>query len=101
MNTRVARIAWRQAVIGGFISETSPPPTLEASEAKDKDDDDDATASEDDDDDATASEDDDDDEDISSSGMDEMSTWHFYPLSLVTKRGSSFGYESSHTYGGS
>ena len=87
MNTRVARIAWRQAVIGGFISETSPPPTLEASEAKDKDDDDDATASEDDDD----------DEDISSSGMDEMSTWHFYPLSLVTKKGSSFGYESSHS----
>ena len=36
------------------------------------------------------------DGDASSSGTDEMSTWNFYPLSLVTKRGSSFGYESSH-----
>ena len=31
------------------------------------------------------------------SSTNEMSTWHFYPLSLVTKRGSSFGYESSHS----
>ena len=68
--------------MGGFVSETSLPPTLETS----KDDDDDATASEDDD-----------DGDASSSGTDEMSTWHSYPLSLVTKRGSSFGYESNHT----
>ena len=86
MNTRVSRIAWWQAVIGSLVSETSPPPTLEAFEAKDKDDDDDATASKDDD-----------DGDASSFGIDEMSTWHSYPLSLVTKRGSSFGYESSHT----
>ena len=48
------------------------------------------------DDDAIASEDDD-DGDASSSSTDEMSTWHSYPLSLVIKRGSSFGYESSHT----
>ena len=86
MNTHVGRIAWWQAVIGSLVSETSPPPTLEAFEAKDKDDDDDATASEDDN-----------DKDVSSSGTDEMSTWHSYFLSLVTKRGSSFGYESSHT----
>ena len=46
--------------------------------------------------DATVS-DDDDDGDASSPSDDEMSTWHFYPLSLVTKRGSSFDYESSHT----
>ena len=45
-----------------------------------------------DDDDAS---DDDDDEDASST--DEMSTWHFYPLSLVTKRESSYRYKSSHS----
>ena len=50
------------------------------------------------DDDATAS-DDEDDGDASSSSADEMSTWHFYPLPLVTKMGSSFGYESSHLGG--
>ena len=32
---------------------------------------------------------DDDDGDVSS--VDEMSTWHSYPLSFMTKRGSSFG----------
>ena len=68
--------------MGGFV--TSPPPTLEASE--DEDDDDDATAS-----------DDEDDGDASSSSTDRMSTWHSYPLSFVTKRGSSFSYESSHS----
>ena len=77
----MGRIAWRQAVMGGFIA--SPPPTPEAS--KDEDNDDDATAS-----------DDDDDGDASSSSADEMFTWHFYPLSLVTKRMSSFWYENSH-----
>ena len=41
--------------------------------------------------------DDKDDGDASSPRNDEMSTWHFYPLSLVTKRMNSFGYESSHT----
>ena len=40
------------------------------------------------DDDATAS---DDEDDGDASSTDEMSTWHSYPLSLVTKRESSFG----------
>ena len=85
VNIRVARIARWQAVMGGFIPETSPSPTPATS--KDKDDgDDDATTSNDDD-----------DGDASSSGTDEMSTWDSYPLSLMTKRESSFGYESSHS----
>ena len=50
----------------------------------------------DDDDDATSS-DDKDDGDASSSSADDISTWHSYPLSLVTKKGSSFGYESSYS----
>ena len=70
VNTHVVRIAWRQAVIGGFIA--SPPPTLEAYE--DEDDDDDADVSNDKDDGA------------SSSSADNMSTWDTYPLSLVTKK---------------
>ena len=61
VNIRVSRNARRQAVIDGFISETSPLPTSEASE--DEDDDDDVTASKDDD-----------DGDASSSSADEMST---------------------------
>ena len=68
--------------MGGFVA--SPPPTLKA--FKDKDGDDDATAS-----------DDKDDGDASSSSADEMATRYSYPLSFVTKRGSSFGYESSHS----
>ena len=54
-------------------------------------------ASEDDDD----FDDDEDDEDgnASSSSADEMSTWYSYPLSLVIKRGSSFGNKSSHSSG--
>ena len=59
VNIHVGRIARRQAIMGGFISKTSLPPTPEASK---------------DDDDATASEDDDDDGDANSSGMNEMST---------------------------
>ena len=62
--------------MGGFID--SPPPAPEASE----DDDDDATTF-----------DGEDDGNASSSNADEMSTWYTYPLSLVTKRGSSFGWE--------
>ena len=50
----------------------------------------------DDDDDATSS-DDKDDGDASSSSANDMSTWHSYPLSLVTKRGSNFGYENCHS----
>ena len=40
-----------------------------------------------------------DDADGDASSTDEMSTWHSYPLSFVTKRESSFGfgYESSHS----
>ena len=57
-----------------------------ASDSEDEDDDDG------DDNDAF---DDNDDGDVSF--IDEMSTWHSYPLSLVTKRGSNFGYESSHS----
>ena len=68
--------------MGGFVA--SPPPTLKA--FKDEDDDDDATAS-----------DDEVDGDASSSSADEMATRYSYPLSFVTKRGSSFGYESSHS----
>ena len=50
------------------------------------------------DDDVTAS-DDEDDGNASSPSNDEMSTWHSYPLSLVTKRGSSFDYESNYSKG--
>ena len=84
VKTYVGCIAWRQACLGSFIE--SPFPSLEASE------DDEASEDNDSDDD-----DDDKDGDASSSSADEMSTWHSYPLSLVTKRGSSFGYESSHS----
>ena len=69
--------------MSGFVA--SFPPTSENSKDEDKDDDDDATTS-----------DDEDDGDSSSSSDDAMSTWHFYPLSLMTKWGSSFGFESSH-----
>ena len=73
VNVRVSRIAQRQVVMGGFVFQTSPPPTLEAFETKDKDDDDDDAIASEDDDDAIASEDDD-DGDASSFGIDEMST---------------------------
>ena len=55
--------------------------------SEDEDDDD----GDDDDDDAS-----DVDDDGDASFIDEMYTWHSYPLSLVTKRWSNFGYESSH-----
>ena len=61
----------------------SPPP-LVASDSEDEADDDS------DDDDAS------DDDDGDASFTDKMSTWHSYPLSLMTKRESSFGYKSSH-----
>ena len=80
VNIGVGRIAQRQAVMGGFVFETSLPPTPEAFEAENEDDDDD-------DDDAAIASEDDDDGDASSSNTDEMSTWHFYLLSLVTKMG--------------
>ena len=85
VNTRVDRIARWQAHLGGFVESPSPP--LEASKAFEDDDD-----SNDDDDDG--------DGDASSSSSNEMSTWYSYPLLLVTKKGSSFRYESSHTWKG-
>ena len=65
--------------MGGFALEATPsPPSPVASESDDDDDDDDDDG-------------DDDDANGDASSTDEMSTWHSYPLSLVTKRGSSFG----------
>ena len=58
--------------MGGFALEATPSPPFPM-----------ASNSEDDDD--------DDGDDDGASSSDEMSTWHSYPLSLVTKRGSSFG----------
>ena len=68
--------------MGGFASEASPPSPLVASDSEDEDDDDG-----DGDDDVAF-----DDDDGDASSTDEMSTCHSYPLSLMTKRGSSFGY---------
>ena len=62
VNTRVGRMAQRQAVMGGFVASLTPPP--ETFEDEDEDDDDD---------DGTAS-DDEDDGDASSSSADTMST---------------------------
>ena len=69
VNTYVGRIAWWQAIVT-----TSPYPP----------------ASEDESDDSSGSDDADEDENASSPSDDEMSTWCTYPLSLVTKRESSF-----------
>ena len=82
VNTHVGHIARQQARLGGFVESPSPPPMA-------------PEASEDDDD--SNDDDDDDDGGASSSSSDEMSTWNSYPLSFMTKRGSSFGYESSHS----
>ena len=71
VNIRVSRIARQQASMGGFALEATPSPPLPMTFDSDDDD-----ASNDADGDA--------------SSTDEMSTWHSYPLSLVTKRGSSF-----------
>ena len=70
----------------GFALEPTPslpPPMVSDSEDEDADDGDDDDAPDDDDGDA--------------SSTNEMSTSHSYPLSFVTKRGNSFGYESSHS----
>ena len=40
VNVRVSRIAWRQAIMGGFAPETSPPPPPVASDSEDENDDD-------------------------------------------------------------
>ena len=57
VNVHVGRIAWRQAIMGGFAPKASPPPPPMASdsEAKVDDDGDDDDASNDDDDDRDAS----------------------------------------------
>ena len=76
VNVYVSRIARRQATMGGFAPEATPSPLSPvASDSEDKDDDDDDASN---------------DADGDASSTDEMSTWHSYPLSLVTKRGSSF-----------
>ena len=85
MNTCVSHIARWQAYLSGFVE--SPFPSPEASE----DEDDDSNSNNDDDD---------EDEDASSPNDDEKTTRFTYPLSFVTKRGSSFGYESSHVHKG-
>ena len=74
VNTHVGCIAWWQVAMGGFTAYTSPSPL----------------ASEDECDDGSSSDDADEDDDVSSPSDDEMSTWCTYPLSLVTKRDSSF-----------
>ena len=56
-----------------------------------------ASDSEDEADDDSDDDDASDDDDGDASSTDEMSTWHSYPLSFMTKMGSSFGYESSHS----
>ena len=67
VNVRAGRIAWRQATMGGYAPEASPPPPLPvASDSKDEDDDD---GDDDDGDDDDASDDDGD-----TSSTDEMST---------------------------
>ena len=84
VNVRMSCISRRQVTMGWFAPEaTHSPPLPVASDSKDEDDGDDDDALDDDDGDA--------------SFTDEMSTWHSYPLSFVTKRGSSYGYESSHS----
>ena len=88
MNVHVGRIARRQASMGGFALEATPsPPSPVASNFEDEDDDDG------DDDDAS------DDADRDASSTDKISTWHFYPLSFVTKRESSFGIRVVHLRG--
>ena len=82
VNTRVSRIAIWQARICGFVE--SPSPSPEASETSEGDDDSDDDAN-------------DEDGDANSCGTDEMSTSHSYALSLMTKRGSSFGCKSGHS----
>ena len=64
VNVRVGRIARRQAIMGGFAPEASPPPSPVASDSNSTDEDDDDG----DDDDAS------DDDDGDASSTDEMST---------------------------
>ena len=85
VNVCVGRITRWQATMGRFAPKaTLSPPSPMAFDSEDEDDDDG------DDDDGSN------DDDGDASSTDEMSTEHSYHLSFVTKRGSSFGYESSH-----
>ena len=79
VKTCVDHIARRQTHLGGFVASFSP--SWEAFEDEGNDGD---------------SDDDDENEDASSSGDNEMTAWVTCPLSFMTKKGSSFGYESSH-----
>ena len=72
VNICVSRIAQRQ----GFAPKATPSPPFPVAFDSDNDGDDDDASN---------------DADGDASSTDEMSTWHSYPLSLVTKRGSSFG----------
>ena len=74
VNTRVGRIAWRQAVMGSFTIASSPSPPASKDESND----------------GSGSDDADEDDDDGLPSDDEMFTWFTCPLSLVTKRGSSF-----------
>ena len=65
VNVRVGQIARRQAIMGGFAPEASPPPPLPVASDSDSEDEDDEDGDEDD-----ASDDDDGD----ASSTDEMST---------------------------
>ena len=85
-NTHVGRIAWRQAEMGAYTMPSTPVAPADESDADDAADDDD-----------DVDYDDEDDGIASSPSDDEMSTWHSYPLLLMTKRESGFDYESSHT----
>ena len=80
VNTCVGRIARCQAEMGDYTVASSPVASADESDgfgsADDAEDDDDATTF-----------DDEDDGDVNSSSADEMSTWHSYPLSFVTKEG--------------
>ena len=74
VNVRVSCIARWQVTTGGFAPEASPSPPPVESDSEDEDDDNG------DKDDAS------DDDDGDASSTDEMSTWHSYPLSLLTKK---------------
>ena len=66
VNVRVNHIAWRQATLGGFATDSTPsPPHPVASDSDAEDDDDDDG----DDDDVS-------DDDRDASSTDEISTWH-------------------------
>ena len=80
LNIRAGRIARWQASIGGFAPKATPSPLSPVASDSEEEEDDGG-----DDDDAM------DDADGDASSTNKMSTWHSYPLSLVTKRGSSFG----------